>query len=116
MKKRNLFFMFIVFYNIPPIYLLYWIGSIQSDIHLQSPQDNKVSGGVAVLLTILTFGLYGFVWQWKVCEHIKRQGGGDLRVITLVLSILIFGVILNPFIIQGSINSIVRSNSTMKLD
>ena len=99
---RNRFVMFFLTHAFGAWYILYWIYSVQNEI--QYHERKKENGLSTALLVFVTFGIYAFVWQWKVCSTLKKQGAGDLRVVTLILGILGIGIIINPLLIQGEIN------------
>ena len=84
------------------LYLIYFMVSVQNGLKLM--QLTKLSGFSVVLLSILTLGIFSLVWQWNVGKSLKNLRAGDCRVICLILSLLIFGILINPLIIQGKIN------------
>lgn len=108
MKRRNRFFMFIFMGAFHGIYLIYFMGSVQSG--LKFLHMTKVSAVITILLSIITFGIYSFIWQWNTCTALKKLGTGDCRVICLIFSLLIIGIIVNPFIMQGKINHYEKLN------
>ena len=108
MKIRNRFVMFILIYIFDIIYLFYWLCSVQSGIDNDKDYKNSINVWVTVLLIIGTLGLYILVWQWLTCNYLKQKGGSDVRLITLILSLLIIGLIINPLIIQGQINKVLK--------
>lgn len=109
MKQRSLFAMFILMHALMGVYILYWICDVQNGIKYRI-NTARIGGGLTILLMIITLGLYGFIWQWKVCSDLKSIGRQDIRVVTLILSILLIGIVINPLVIQSSINS---TNSIM---
>ena len=84
------------------IYLMYFIGSVQNG--LKTLRMTNMSALITILLSIITLGLYSLVWQWNTSTSLKKLGCGDCRFVCLILSLLIIGIIINPFIIQGKIN------------
>lgn len=117
MKKRSLFEMFLLTAIFKGFYLLYWIASTQNSLELETKgsfsfktNQNHISGGLTIVLIIFTFGLYYLYWQWNTCKILSKKGAPDNSLITLILSILIIGIILNPFIIQSSINNLITSD------
>lgn len=110
MKIRNRFVMFLLMYIFEIIYILYWICSVQKGIYMEKACVNQsdVNSMLTLLLIIGTFGLYYFVWQWLTCDYLKREGAEDFRILTLLLSILLIGIIVNPLLIQGQINKVVK--------
>ena len=110
MKIRNRFVMFILFYLFGPFYIFYWIGSVQNGIYYENKFENTIGSFLTVILIIFTFGLYYFVWQWETCSFLKERGAADLSILTFILSLLLVGLLLNPFLIQGQINKIAKDN------
>lgn len=108
MKKRNRFVMFLLMGYFNGLYHLYWQFSIQRDI--KRVDTRELGPGLTLFLTIVTCGIYYLVWQWKVCSFLKENGQCDRRVGCLVLSILFIGIIVNPLLIQGDINRLLREN------
>lgn len=64
----------------------------------------RMNPAVTILLSIITIGIFSLVWQWNTCASLKKLKCGDCRAIYLLLSLLLIGFIINPFIIQGKIN------------
>lgn len=104
MRRRNLFTMFILLGALEIFYLFYWICDVQNSIRYYT-KKSSIGGGLTVFLMIITLGLYGFIWQWNICKELKTISGRDKRIITLILSVLLIGIVINPLIIQSSINS-----------
>lgn len=102
MIKRNRFLMFILMGAFEGLYLIYFMVSVQNGLKLM--QLTKLSGFSVVLLSIITLGIFSLVWQWNVGKSLKSLGTGDCRVVCLILSLLVFGILINPLIIQGKIN------------
>ena len=105
MYKRNRIIMFFLIGGLQGAYLFYWLLSVQGDIRRE--KGSGIGGCLTFLLILFTFGIYLFFWQWNVCSYLKEQNGEDKRVVTLILSLLVFGVIINPLIIQGQINRVI---------
>ncbi len=105
MSKRSLFVTFILMNTLGIFYMLYWIASIQDGFKYRTKQSTA-SGVTVVVFIILTLGLYCIIWQWKACRNLKALGANDNRVLTLILSLLLIGIIVNQLIIQSSINSL----------
>ena len=103
-RMRDRLTMFFLLTAFRGFYILYWVASVQNEIVRN--ERKGLSGGLTVLLILCTFGLYSFIWQWKACGILKKQGASDRRIITLVLGILIVGILINPLIIQGELNNL----------
>lgn len=106
MIKRNLFVMLLLIDCLEIFYLFYWISSVQDELKFDSQNNIKLDGAATVILIIVTLGIYYFIWQWKTCKILSTYGTKNQSVLTLILSILIIGMIINPLIIQSSLNSI----------
>ena len=107
MKKRNRIIMFLLMGAFRGLYNLYWQFSVQQDIQRRNPKE--LAPGLTLFLTIVTFGIYYLVWQWKTCLFLKNNGQCDRRVSCFVFSILMIGLIINPLLIQGDINRLLKS-------
>lgn len=94
--------MFIFMAALNGIYLIYFMVSVQNG--LKNLKMTKMNTAFTILLSIITLGLYSLVWQWNTCTSLKKLGCGDCRFTCLILSLLIIGIITNPFILQGKIN------------
>ena len=90
------------------VYLLYWLGSIQSSLIRKNL--SKITSFLTIILIIFTLGIYGIIWQWKLCSILKALNGEDKRICTLILNLLFIGLIFSPLIIQGQINRICENN------
>ncbi|MBE7081431.1 MAG: hypothetical protein E7372_02590 [Clostridiales bacterium] len=113
MHLRNRFKMFLLIAilgqaSLAGVYLLYWVGSIQSS--LVKKNLSKTPSFLIITLTVFTLGIYGIIWQWKLCSILKTLNGEDKRICTLILNLLIIGLIFSPLIIQGQINRICENN------
>jgi hypothetical protein len=71
--------------------------------------DNSVSGGLALLLTIITCGIYGWYWNYKMGQKMYNAGKrynkdiADNSILYLILSL--FGLaIVNYCLIQNDLN------------
>lgn len=94
--------MFIFMCAFHGIYLIYFMGSVQSG--LKTMKMTRIGAFTTILLLIFTIGIYSLIWQWNTCTSLKKLGCGDCRFSCLVFSLLIIGIIINPFILQGKIN------------
>jgi hypothetical protein len=66
----------------------------------------KVRGtGIVILLSIITFGIYGLVWTYSVHDEMKRHTGNGLGGgLALVISI-IFGIA-TPYIMSSEVGGL----------
>ena len=112
-QKRNRWIMLFLMHQLGPFYMLYWMNSVQNETNsqlyslgLQNKGLDKLSGGLVVLFSILSFGIFAIVWQFYMCAKIKRLGGKNIYVSITILTILFIGVIFNPLTIQRELNFI----------
>ena len=117
-QKRNRLIMLFLASQLGPYYLLYWVYSVQTETNhqlvlrgLKRKGLDKLSGGVVVLFSILSLGIFAVVWQFYMCAKIKRLGGKNIYVSITILTILFIGVIFNPLTIQRELNFISEMNN-----
>ena len=68
-----------------------------------NPNEWQMEGVLAVVLTIVTCGIFGYYWNYKMGKAFMAIGAPDNSVLYLVLSL--FGLsIVNWCIMQDSIN------------
>ena len=84
------------------------------DIEILVSEDNSMSGGMAFLLTLITCGIYGYYWAYKMGKlvydaKVKRGlPASDNAVLYLILQIFGLGIV-NYCIIQSDLNAIAQS-------
>lgn len=113
-RKRFIMFLLIAILGqsgLAGMYHLYWVGSIQSS--LVKKRLSKMPSFFVIILTIFTLGIYGIIWQWKLCSILKTLNGEDKRICTLILNLLFIGLLISPLIIQGQINRICVNNQLL---
>ena len=80
------------------------------DINLLSGEVNATGGGMVVLLSIVTCGIYALYWYYKMGERTDRIKGsqeGSTGLIYLLLAI--FGLsIVSVCLIQDTINKVLE--------
>ena len=119
MKKRNLLVMFLLLILYPKlpdrpatpiasIYHIYWSSSINKARRLEQPAMRYI---FVLLLAPFTLGISYLVWQWKTAAWLGTKTGSDRRVVTLILSLLLVGAIINPLILQSDINKYLSGPS-----
>ena len=119
MKKRNLFVMFILLLLCPRrqdgvavpllgIYHIYWHSKLNSERRKEQPALRYL---FVMLLVPVTLGISFFVWQWKTVDWLGTKTGADRRVLTLILSILLVGFLINPLVLQSDINKYLSRRS-----
>ena len=79
---------------------------LNEDINSLSGAENATGGGLVILFSIITCGIYGLYWFYKMGERvdtIKNQPGASTPILFLILSI--FGLsIVNFCLMQDAIN------------
>ncbi len=108
-KQRNIALCIIFSIITGGIYALYWFVCLTNDANQESGQTDATKGGVALLLTIVTCGIYGWFWAYKMGEKvdiIKSRNGqpsGNSSILFLLLQILGLGIVAYA-IMQDTIN------------
>jgi hypothetical protein len=67
------------------------------------------TGGMVILLTIVTCGIYGLYWMYKMgerCDRIKGDMNGSSKILYLVLQLFGLGIVAYC-LIQDTINNSV---------
>ena len=80
-----------------------------NDANQLSGRTNETSGGLAFLFSLITCGIYGWYWAYKMGEKtdiIKGSPNGSSSALFLVLQILGLGIV-NYALAQDAINSAV---------
>lgn len=79
-KQRNIALCIVFSIITFGIYALYWFVCLTNDANQESGQTDATSGGVALLLTIVTCNIYGWFWAYKMGEkqlrHLIRPSSG----------------------------------------
>ncbi len=95
-------------------YSIYWFISMVNELNVVSNMPKEQSGGVVFLLTLLTCGIYGFVWMYKSGEQLCKakkiatgENASDNGVLYLVLSLFGWGFIVYC-LIQYELNRLAR--------
>lgn len=109
-KQRNIALCIVFSIITFGIYALYWFVCLTNDANQESGQTDATSGGVALLLTIVTCNIYGWFWAYKMGEKIDAiktkngQSAGNLLFLLQLCSGLhmsgIIAVIHKSYIIQ----------------
>lgn len=66
-KQRNIALCIVFSIITFGIYALYWFVCLTNDANQESGQTDATSGGVALLLTIVTCNIYG--WFYCICAY-----------------------------------------------
>ena len=102
-KSRNRLFMFVLMDVLGLFYFFWWQAETQNSF--RTAEGGGMSGGKTVLLSIVTLGIFGIVWQWKKCRAIRRLGGANLCPAFIVLYLFcLLGAIFVPLLIQREVN------------
>ena len=111
--KRNLILCIVFTFITFCIYGIYWFIVLTNEMNRMTDHPHKTSGGVSFLLSIITLGIYGWYWAWKMGEKadiLKNRyleyTSTDTRVLYLVLALLGFQII-NYALCQYEINKAV---------
>ena len=72
-KQRNIALCIVFSIITFGIYALYWFVCLTNDANQESGQTDATSGGVALLLTIVTCNIYGWFWAYKMGEKIQNR-------------------------------------------
>lgn len=82
-KQRNIALCIVFSIITFGIYALYWFVCLTNDANQESGQTDATSGGVALLLTIVTCNIYGWFWAYKMGEKIdaiKTKNGQSAAI------------------------------------
>ncbi len=83
------------------------------DCNYASGEQNGTSGGMALLFTIITCGIYGIYWCYKMGEKLEtaqniRNAAADSNMKIIYLVLAIFGLqIIAWALIQNELNKMV---------
>lgn len=117
--KRSKLLMFILFYALGGWYGLYWITKVQNETNAELVSCgickkglDKLSGGLVLLFSVLSLGLFAIVWQFYLCRKIVRLGGKRKYIPVAIMTIFVIGIIFNPLVMQGELNNIYDKNYT----
>lgn len=81
---------------------------LNDEVNSLSGETQATSGGMVFLFSIITCGIYGLYWLYKMgerCDRIKRTQGSS-GVLYLILGIFGFGFI-SYCLIQDTINKAI---------
>ena len=81
---------------------------LNDEINLLAGEPGATSGGMVFLFSIITCGIYGLYWQYKMgekCDQIKRTSGSS-GILYLTLAIVGFGII-GYCLMQDTINKAI---------
>ena len=70
-------------------------------------KKDATGGLMSVIFTLVTFGLYGFLWAYRLGENVdnlKRNPGGNSGILYLLVYILGFGLV-DLVLAQNAINT-----------
>lgn len=98
-KQRNIALCIVFSIITFGIYALYWFVCLTNDANQESGQTDATSGGVALLLTIVTCNIYGWFWAYKMGEKvdiIKNKNGvpsSNSGILYVLLQVFGLGII-----------------------
>ena len=108
-KQRNIALCIVFSIITFGIYALYWFVCLTNDANQESGQTDATSGGVALLLTIVTCNIYGWFWAYKMGEKVdiiktkNGQSAGNSSILFLLLQLCGLGIV-SYAIMQDTIN------------
>ena len=82
---------------------------LNEEINSLSGEENATNGGLVILFSIITSGIYSLYWYYKMGERtdtIKEKlhmSSGSSNILFLVLGIIGFGIV-NYIIMQDVVN------------
>ena len=90
---------------------MYWFVVLTNDMNKASGRTADTSGGMALLFTLLTCGIYSYYWAYKLGEKRDIVAGENASssLVYLVLSIFGFGIIAYA-LAQDAINKAVEGH------
>jgi uncharacterized membrane protein len=71
---------------------------------LTPDDDYQTTGGKAFLFTIITCGIYGWYWNYKMGVKMDSIKGGNNTILFLILAIFGLGIV-NYCIMQNELNA-----------
>jgi hypothetical protein len=77
------------------------------------PLGEVRSTGIAMLLYIVTFGIYGYYWTYKAHEEIQQHSGEGLGGV-LGLVVLIAAGIITPFVLASEVGKMYAKDGKPK--
>lgn len=92
--------------------MYYWIVTLTDDTNEIAGEPEDTSGVIALVLTIVTCGIYGLYWAYKRGEKIDKahqlngQAASNGGVLYLIL--YIFGGIIALALIQNEVNKFAQ--------
>ena len=81
---------------------------LNDEVNLLSGETNATSGGMVFLFSLLTCGIYGIYWLYKMgerCDRIKGENGNS-AILYLILSIVGLSIV-SYCLIQDTLNKAV---------
>ena len=81
-----------------------------NDESLAICKEKGKSGITVFLLTVVTFGIYGYVWWYKMgnrCDKMKGNENGLTSILYVMLALFGFSIV-NYVLTQDSINNSIK--------
>lgn len=119
-KQRNIALCIVFSIITFGIYALYWFVCLTNDANQESGQTDATSGGVALLLTIVTCNIYGWFWAYKMGEKIDAiktkngQSAGNSSILFLLLQLCGLGIV-SYAIMQDTINKMRNESNCIQI-
>ena len=89
--RRNIAWCLILFFITCGISTVFWMANITNEFAGENGEE--ANGWLAVFLSIITCGIYYFIWNYKMGYKIEKAGGNNEGVLYLILSLFGLGVI-----------------------
>ena len=94
--------------------MLYWIYCVVTDLNLASGEVDDTSGGMVILLSIVTCNIYMLYWYYKAGSKVNQiryldgnMQDGSLGILYLLLSLFGFGFV-SLALIQNELNRVAE--------
>lgn len=97
---------------------IYWFIVLTDEVNQHSGEDDT-SGGIAFLLTLVTCGIYGIYWAYRmgiktgIMKEKRGSGSSDDRIVYLILELFGLGIIVYA-LAQNEINNTLIYKEAMR--
>lgn len=119
MKKRNIALCILFSIITINLYTLYWIVQITENTNAMARPQKRVSGGTVLLLEIITLGIYGYFWSWRIGtlhSNVREERGlpGKECGVLYLICMFLFPLLSLSFM-QHEINQYIGGGSNDRL-
>jgi hypothetical protein len=77
------------------------------------PNGKVRSTGIVILLSIITLGIYGLVWQFKTFKEMKDHSGNGIGGGVGLLLAIVFGIV-NVFLLPAEVGNMYAADGGAK--